>query len=673
MKTVLSLVIFLLSMGCASAQQQYYHLIWQDEFNGQGHPDSSRWNYDTGGDGWGNNELQYYTERRLDNARLENGRLIIEAHKEYYRGNEYTSARLTTKNTGDWVYGRMEVRAKLPAGRGTWPAVWMLPTQWIYGDGSWPDNGEIDIMEHVGYEEGIIHGTIHTHAYNHMNGTQKGGSTEVPDATEIFHVYAIEWTQSEIRWYVDDELYFTYENEGSGWRVWPFDHPFHLLMNIAIGGSWGGVEGVDNSIFPVQMQVDYVRVYQTPGQIGGLIQGPDQLLGRQEAVTFSTPIKDAQSYQWSVPEDAQITSAADERQVTVDWGCQSGAVTCSIATADSVYEATHNVAVTDVQIEGPMFYNENDDPVSFSVPAMAQTTYQWDLPEGGSFVSGEGTHAVEVDWPERADSILLQTSNECGEQTISHFLWAPGTQYPYPDPEQTMVLPDTIDPTLYDYGGEGVAYHDFTSRNEGNGIRQDEGVDTESQDQGYGSIGFINAGEWLEYSIQVEKEATVRFILRMASAEETNGSVDVLINGEGVASGIQARNTGKWDRFEEFESDIVTLTPQDTLLRLEFNGGSFNLGRVIVREVETSTEEPLIGQNLRLYPNPVGEVLYITSRDPVDQLEVFDVTGKLMHSKKISGIRRRYQLNLQPLPPGMYLIKISLGDEGSTTQKIIKK
>src|SRR6056297_444221 len=373
MKTFFSLLIFLMTMGWASAQDHL--LIWHDEFDGVGHPDSSLWNYDTGGDGWGNEELQYYTERRLKNARVENGRLIIEAHQEYYRGNDYTSARLTTKNTGDWVYGRMEVRAKLPAGRGTWPAIWMLPTQWIYGDGSWPDNGEIDIMEHVGYDEGTIHGTIHTNAYNHMDGTQKSGQIEVPEATEIFHEYAIEWTQSEIRWYVDDELYFTFENGGSGWRVWPFDHPFHMLLNVAIGGTWGGAEGVDNSIFPVQMEMDYVRIYQTADQIGGLIKGPDQLVSRQKGVSFSTPVREAQSYQWNVPEDARITSAANEREVTIDWGCQNGEVSCSIVTSDSVYEATHPVTVTAAQIEGPRFYNENDDPVSFSVPEMDQTTF----------------------------------------------------------------------------------------------------------------------------------------------------------------------------------------------------------------------------------------------------------------------------------------------------------
>jgi hypothetical protein len=549
----------------------------------------------------------------------------------------------------------------------------MLPTEWIYGNGSWPDNGEIDIMEHVGYDEGVIHGTIHTDAYNHMIGTQRGGQVEVADATEAFHEYAIEWTPSEIRWYVDDQLYFTFENQEEGWEKWPFDHPFHLLINIAIGGDWGGARGVDDSIFPVQMQVDYVRVYQTADQIGELIEGPDQLVGRQRGATFSTPIKDAQSYQWSVPEDARITSGNDQRQITLDWGCQSGEVTCTIVTADSIYEATHPVGLEEPQMEGPRFFNENDEPITFSVPDMVETTYQWQLPEGASFVSGEASHRVQVDWPERADSITLNIVSDCGEQTLSHFLWAPGTQHPYPDPQEPHLLPDTIDPTLYDYGGEGVAYHDLSAENEGDGIRQDEGVDTESNDQGHGNIGYIKHGEWVEYSIKVEEEFSARMVLRMASAVQTNGSVDVLVNGETVASEIQARNTGGWNQFEEFESNTFTLTPQDTILRLEFERFNFNLGRIIVKQVETAVDQPLAEPSLYLYPNPVSEILHVDSELDAERIEVYDVTGTLMQSKNLTGTGRNHQMKLGSLPTGVYMIRVRLKNQEFITQKIIKK
>ena len=235
--------------------------VWGDEFDGQGLPDGSKWTYETGGDGWGNQEQQFYTREDTDNARVENGTLIIEARKESVQGSAYTSARLNSRES--WTYGRVEVRAKVPAGRGTWPAIWMLADNDTYGDQYWPDNGEIDIMEHVGYDEGVIHGTIHTKAFNHIEGTDKGSSRTIPTATSEFHTYALEWTPREIRVSVDGQTYFTFQNrEPYSWQEWPFDQPFHLLLNVAVGGTWGGAEGIDDSVFPERMVLDYVRVYK---------------------------------------------------------------------------------------------------------------------------------------------------------------------------------------------------------------------------------------------------------------------------------------------------------------------------------------------------------------------------------------------------------------------------
>ncbi len=241
-------------------------LVWSDEFKSPGNPDSSRWAYDLGDGcpdicGWGNNELQYYTDRP-ENVRIEDGKLIIEAHKEPFKGSEYTSARLVSREKGDWRYGYIEARAKLPQGTGVWPAIWMLPTNWEYG--GWPASGEIDIMEHVGYEPETIYGTVHTEAFNHGIGTQKGDSILVADVQNQFHTYAIDWSPEKIDFLVDEEIFFTFKNEGTGFKAWPFDQPFHLLMNLAVGGNWGGAKGIDESIWPQRMEVDYVRVYQYP-------------------------------------------------------------------------------------------------------------------------------------------------------------------------------------------------------------------------------------------------------------------------------------------------------------------------------------------------------------------------------------------------------------------------
>lgn len=231
-------------------------LVWADEFDGQGLPDSSKWDYEVGF--IRNNERQYYTRSRPENARLENGTLVIEARRESFSGASYTSASLTSR--ANWTYGRIEVRAKLPAGRGTWPAIWTLGTN--IREVGWPTCGEIDIMEHVGFEPGRVHANIHTKAYNHVQGTNKGNSLRVDRVVEDFHVYSATWTPEQIRFFIDGQQYFAFSREAGGDAVWPFDKPLYLILNLAIGGSWGGQQGIDDAAFPARFVIDYVRVYR---------------------------------------------------------------------------------------------------------------------------------------------------------------------------------------------------------------------------------------------------------------------------------------------------------------------------------------------------------------------------------------------------------------------------
>lgn len=245
-----------------SGSNSEWQLVWSDEFDTDGLPDTTKWNYDTRGNsyGWGNNEKQWYTVADADNAFISGGVLTITALNESTSGKDYSSARLTSKGKGDWRYCKVEVRAKLPVGKGTWPAIWMLPSENTYGN--WPKSGEIDIMEHVGYDPDTIHSTIHTEFYNHTIGTQVGKEFYLPTATTEFHVYQLEWDEKEIRSYVDDQQYFGFTGNGTGFGAWPFDQPFHLILNLAIGGGWGGQQGIDDTLFPHQFQVDYVRIYQ---------------------------------------------------------------------------------------------------------------------------------------------------------------------------------------------------------------------------------------------------------------------------------------------------------------------------------------------------------------------------------------------------------------------------
>lgn len=242
-----------------------YDLVWSDEFDYEGVPDETKWNYDVGGSGWGNNELQYYTSDG-ENATVADGVLTIEARKEDRDGREYTSARLVSRGKGDWLYGKIEVCAKLPKGKGTWPAIWMLPTDWTYGE--WPASGEIDIMEHVGYDQGVVHASVHTQSYYHSIGTQKTATIRQSDVSEEFHVYSMEWLPDKIIMSIDGTEYFTFEptkyKADPTYKEWPFDKRMHLLLNFAVGGDWGGARGVDETIYPQQFLIDYVRVYQSP-------------------------------------------------------------------------------------------------------------------------------------------------------------------------------------------------------------------------------------------------------------------------------------------------------------------------------------------------------------------------------------------------------------------------
>ncbi|MBM3420430.1 MAG: glycosyl hydrolase family protein [Bacteroidetes bacterium] len=236
-----------------------FTLVWNDEFDGSG-IDMNNWTFETGASGWGNNELQNYTSS--GNAEIADGKLIITARKvnDLKAVGSYTSARMVTRNKRTFTYGRMEIRAKLPSGTGIWPAIWMLGNN--IGSVGWPKCGEIDIMEYVGYMPNTVHATTHTESASGGNAT----GTSIPLATceEEFHNYGIVWTERYIQFYIDDpsNITFTYQPPVKTESNWPFNKPQFFILNIAVGGNWGGLQGIDNSIFPQSMEIDYIRVYQ---------------------------------------------------------------------------------------------------------------------------------------------------------------------------------------------------------------------------------------------------------------------------------------------------------------------------------------------------------------------------------------------------------------------------
>lgn len=267
-KLVLFSVLVMPTVGL-QAQTTEWELVWSDEFDYTGVPDPQKWTFDTSGNNWnwGNDEAQNYTTSKDGNAWVEDGKLVIEARKEdyYWAGDgetkNYTSARLITRYKGDWLYGKIEVRAKLPRGVGIWPAIWMMPTDDVYG--GWPKSGEIDIMEYVGFDKSNVHANVHHTSTNPDKRSEGQGATKsVYSPYSVYHTYGLIWTEDKMEFQVNGNTYMTYKNEGKGHITWPFDQRFHLILNVAVGGTWGGQQGIDDTIFPQKMLVDYVRVYK---------------------------------------------------------------------------------------------------------------------------------------------------------------------------------------------------------------------------------------------------------------------------------------------------------------------------------------------------------------------------------------------------------------------------
>ncbi len=242
----------------SAMEREGWKLVWKDEFEGAS-IDTTQWTYEVNGDGGGNNELQYYT-KSANNTYMKDGKFVIKAMRQDYKGKPYTSGRVNTKGKAGWKYGRFDIRAKTPVQQGVWPAIWMLPTDYVYG--GWPQSGEIDIMETIGNKPKTLHGTLH-YGPPWPNNKNIGGTIDLPKGTfeDEYHVFSCEWEENVIRFYLDDSLYVTRTPADLSPHPWPFDQTFHMILNLAIGGNWPGPPD-ETTVFPKYMFVDYVRVYE---------------------------------------------------------------------------------------------------------------------------------------------------------------------------------------------------------------------------------------------------------------------------------------------------------------------------------------------------------------------------------------------------------------------------
>ncbi len=357
-------------------------LVWSDEFDGTGAPNSAFWNYDLGQSGWGNNEVQNYTSN-LTNARQENGVLVIEAVKS---GSNWTSARIKTQGKKSFRYGKIVFRAKLPTGSGTWPALWMLGEN--IGTAGWPACGEIDVMEHVGKNQNVVQAALHTPSS--FGNTQNKNSTTVSTATSEFHEYAVSWNADRMIFLVDNVPYYTYSPSPKNSSTWPFDANQFLIMNIAMGGNLGSdpayetgglKNGIDPALTSARMEVDYVRVYEE--RSAPLIQGPAYIFQNQQNITYSCPdYGNGVAYSWTAPGSATIVSGQGTNSVLVNWGAGDGTLQLDLTGNTGCTTNTASLAVsTVIDPVGPSFvlddftnpllpgWSKNDAGINYSASA----------------------------------------------------------------------------------------------------------------------------------------------------------------------------------------------------------------------------------------------------------------------------------------------------------------
>ena len=313
-----------------NSQAQCWNLVFEEEFNGTS-LDLTTWEYQIGGGGWGNNELQYYTNGA--NVDVSNGTLKIIARQDVanqYPNNAYTSSRIRTINKADFRYGRMEARIRMPIGQGIWPAFWMMPTDDVYG--GWPSSGEMDIVEYLGNDSNTIYGTCH-YGYSYFDKSSSGNSYNLPsgDFHTEFHVFAMEWEADVIRWYMDGQLYHAVSSAHPEFSYfnWPFTEDFHFILNLAVGGNWPGSPN-GSTVFPQTYEVDWVRVYQELPDVQ--IAGSALLQPYTTAQTYSVLDVSGATYTWSVPADAQIISGQGTNEIVVDMGGTSGDIEVDVTT-----------------------------------------------------------------------------------------------------------------------------------------------------------------------------------------------------------------------------------------------------------------------------------------------------------------------------------------------------
>jgi beta-glucanase (GH16 family) len=679
MKFIQLIVVFLIP--CISfAQTNFNELVWADEFNTNGAPNPAFWSYDIGASGWGNNEVQNYTSAN-QNVRVENGSLIIDALKI---NDVWTSARIKSQGKKNFTYGRIIFRAKLPPGSGTWPALWLLGES-VTSQG-WPACGEIDVMEHVGKNPGVIMCALHTTSSS--GNTQNVGSTTVGTFNTEFNLYEILWTADKIDFKVNGNTFYTYAPAVKNAATWPFNAHFFLIMNIAMGGNLGSdpqyetnglKNGIDPALTQARMEVDYVRVYQ---QFTGLqISGSSILQKNQTNVSYSTNNVEGAVYEWSVPADAQILSGQGTNAITVNWGATEGDVNVKVTIGETVYEKSLPI-VHPVKPQGSIFQLTtppfginwiDQDPVnSYAIleeESATRVNYNVSNPTVAVGIKGNFNRPLDMsDHPVLKACIRTYNKSKTLSMRID-LLDEHGNST-----NKTPVF--NLFPVIDD--GEPYTYS-FNYQTQNGWQSTSTTVNAQRITAANFYIDFGVFGKAGEDSIWIEK-----MWIEDISAPSTINRPSTL---SGTITGNTATLTWKDNATNETGFEIhqaehaagpytkITTLPanitqhniglgDDDLARYYYRVLSFNNNAVsdfsnaIKPDIITSSENDLVNL-LHIYPNPSAGIFTVVHNtiDPI-QLQIKSASGKLVNSIFLQPQQASTEVDLTNAPKGPYILEI---------------
>jgi beta-glucanase (GH16 family) len=673
------LLLFFISTFQLQAQSgEFEALVWADEFNEGSRPNEADWTYEQGNGcpsncGWGNNEEQYYTDK-TQNVRIENGILIIEARKE---DNKITSGRIITQGKRSFKYGRIEVRAKLPSGRGTWPAIWMLGEN--INTVGWPACGEIDIMEYVGYEPQKVHGSLHTPSS--YGNTQNTSEITVSNAESAFNLYAIEWDEEKIRFFVNDTNFYTYQPAKSS-STWPFDQQAFLILNLAIGGNWGGAQGVDESIFPQRFEIDYVRVYQKfSGEVS--LTAPQYVQPFQQNVQVSATELVGATYEWILPEGVTVSQGQGTANIQLNWGDTSGEVKVKVMHNGQLYEATKEIKV---KVDPQSAYAFPIKAENWSIPEEFNSNFQIeDQPQGTQFT-------FNVDQPEKNPYVLLNLPQPVNMQAYHKMSVK----------LKSTEAPETLRMDLLDIDGQATAseevfklhplntdgqWHNYVHYFEP--IFEASTLDRSAIHQlkmyvNYSWLAAVASGSFTIESMVIDTaETNLIPASPLAFAKETQESTTNLLTWADSANNEKGYRIYRQSTDQQ-EAELVAELPVDTEYfeeSAQLKAGTYSyflsafnqFGETEPLETKVnivkvlSTSDELSDKNFKISPNPATDKLKIQGIDKA-KVSIFSMKGTLLREFEINGAS---EISIVDLPSGLYLIRLQTADSLSL-QKVFK-